>query len=102
MFFLSKIFIMKCYKCECPETKYRCITCGNAVCNICSVSCSEDTPGYSEEYHCTLENENTNPFVFLGDIKSNKIYTNIYTMHLQTISSVMVTDHFNMYLITLI
>ena len=48
---------MKCYKCECPETKYRCITCGNAVCNICSVSCSEDTPGYSEEYHCTLENE---------------------------------------------
>ena len=58
-----------CYKCERPDTKYRCITCGNAVCNICSVSCSEDTPGYSEEYHCTLENEKwTSRILMTGQI----------------------------------
>ena len=43
---------MKCYKCNCPDTKYRCIKCGNSICNICSISCSDDTPGYSEENYC--------------------------------------------------
>ena len=40
---------MDCIKCGRKNTKYRCIGCKTSICNICSVACSVETPGYSEE-----------------------------------------------------
>ena len=40
---------MDCIKCGRKNTKYRCIGCKTSICNICSVACFVETPGYSEE-----------------------------------------------------
>lgn len=41
--------IMECIKCGRKSIKYRCIGCKSPICNVCSVSCSDETPGYCEE-----------------------------------------------------
>ena len=40
---------MDCIECGRKHTKYRCIGCKTSICNICSVACSVETLGYSEE-----------------------------------------------------
>ena len=40
---------MDCIKCKRKSIKYRCIGCKIPICNVCSVACSTETPGYSEE-----------------------------------------------------
>lgn len=40
---------MECIKCKRKSIKYRCIECKIPICNVCSVACSAETPGYSEE-----------------------------------------------------
>lgn len=37
-----------CLVCE-RETKYTCVWCRRAICNVCSLSVVEETPGYNEE-----------------------------------------------------
>lgn len=40
---------MECTKCGRKSIKYRCIGCKTPICNVCSVSCVAETPGYCEE-----------------------------------------------------
>ena len=40
---------MECIKCHRKNIKYRCIGCKIPICNVCSVACSEKTPGYCEQ-----------------------------------------------------
>jgi hypothetical protein len=41
--------LMECIKCRRKNIKYRCIGCKIPICNVCSVACSEKTPGYCEK-----------------------------------------------------
>ena len=41
--------VMECEKCGRKSIKYRCIGCKSPICNVCSVSCSAETPGYCED-----------------------------------------------------
>ena len=40
---------MDCVKCSRENTKYKCISCGLRVCQVCSLQAPSGTPGYSEE-----------------------------------------------------
>ena len=40
---------MECIQCGRKGTKYRCIQCSHPVCNVCTTTCTENTPGYCEE-----------------------------------------------------
>ena len=40
---------MDCTKCGRKNIKYLCIFRKTPICNVCSVACSDKTPGYSEE-----------------------------------------------------
>ena len=40
---------MECVKCKRKDIKYRCIGCKIPICNVCSLVCSTETPGYCEE-----------------------------------------------------
>ena len=34
------------------SSRYKISMCGNSICNICSISCSDDTQGYIKEKYC--------------------------------------------------
>lgn len=40
---------MECTKCRRKNIKYHCIGCRTPICNVCSMSCAAETPGYCEE-----------------------------------------------------
>ena len=42
---------VKCYACNKPDSKYSCIKCDIAICNICSISAKENDKGYPEELY---------------------------------------------------
>lgn len=46
---IYKLMRMDCVKSGHKDIKYHCIGCKTPLCNICSVPCTEDMPGYSEE-----------------------------------------------------
>lgn len=53
-----------CYKCDRENTKYRCLNCKKPLCNVCSIACTIDTEGYSEENYlvgkCSAANDCSN------------------------------------------
>lgn len=38
-----------CTECSRPDTKYSCISCGSAICQVCSSTANENEEGYSEQ-----------------------------------------------------
>ena len=45
----SAAIVNNCFVCHRPNTKYSCVACAGAICDVCSVPANEDDLGYSDE-----------------------------------------------------